>query len=71
MGSFAGPTFAGILVDRLTYDWMTLIFWVIYCLMVVSDSVEFGYLWRVTRFEAKPGYLNIEGAALTVEKASA
>ena len=69
-GSFFGPTFAGILVDRLTYDWMTVIFWSVYCCMVVSDCVEFGYLWRVTRFEAKPGYLTIEGAALTVKKAS-
>jgi hypothetical protein len=49
LGSFAGPTFSGILVDYLTYKWTTFIYFVIYCTMLAADVAEFAFLKKTTR----------------------
>jgi hypothetical protein len=59
LGSFAGPTFSGILVDYLTYKWTTFIYFVIYCAMLAADVAEFAFLKKTSRWQCYKTFLQL------------
>ncbi len=62
LGSFAGPTFSGILVDYFGFRWTTMLYFCIFCIMIAVDAFELAFIKKATRNEAKPGYQKIEGS---------
>ena len=67
LGSFAGPTFSGILVDNFGFRWTTVLFFTLFCIMTIVDGFELAFLRKVLKKEAKPGYSKLEGEAKVAE----
>ena len=65
LGSFAGPTFSGILVDNFGFAWTTMLFFFIYCIMIAAGGIELAVLTKVIKTEAKPGYQKLDGDTIT------
>lgn len=64
LGSFAGPTYSGILVDNFGFQWTTMLYFCIFCIMIAVDGFELAFIKKVTQNETKPGYQKIEGSTL-------
>jgi MFS family permease len=65
LGSFAGPTFSGILVDNFGFPWTTMLFFFIYCIMIAAGGIELAVLTKIIKSEAKPGYQKLDGITIT------
>ena len=46
-GSFIGPTVAGFLVDAYGFEWTTVLFFGLYCCIMIADLCELIYdVWQ-------------------------
>ena len=61
LGNFVGPTASGFLVEAIGFRNSTTIFFGIYCLMTVVNSIEFARKLRKEKLRKSRGYEEFKG----------